>query len=211
MAATGSAAPSDYPEGPADTAQHPQPHSTAGEEQQGPEELVDADAGALADAEADQYAQTLTDTAADGGGEPEAWDDEANDDDPEQAAHQHPDAADPIAYDGSGEAGVAMAAGLNGSHEEAAGSDTHAAASAPAALQGGTQLEASQQAQTAEGNAEDDNSPPSAKRAAKQCEMCGQAVAKYCCPGCGCRTCSLACVKAHKVCELTGLIVCHRG
>ncbi|KAI7844644.1 hypothetical protein COHA_001734 [Chlorella ohadii] len=34
------------------------------------------------------------------------------------------------------------------------------------------------------------------------CQVCGQAAAKYCCPRCDRRTCSLDCVKAHK--EATG-------
>ncbi len=46
---------------------------------------------------------------------------------------------------------------------------------------------------------EEDAAPPPAKRAEVQCEMCQDAPAKYKCPGCGCRTCSLACSKAHKV------------
>jgi hypothetical protein len=34
------------------------------------------------------------------------------------------------------------------------------------------------------------------------CQVCGKAAAKYCCPRCDRRTCSLDCVKAHK--EATG-------
>jgi hypothetical protein len=32
----------------------------------------------------------------------------------------------------------------------------------------------------------------------KLCEECSVAAARYCCPGCGVRTCSLPCSKAHK-------------
>jgi len=38
----------------------------------------------------------------------------------------------------------------------------------------------------------------------KLCEECCDAAARYCCPGCGVRTCSLQCSKAHK--EASGAV-----
>ncbi|MEW5302771.1 MAG: hypothetical protein WDW38_004117 [Sanguina aurantia] len=44
---------------------------------------------------------------------------------------------------------------------------------------------------------EEDAAPPPAA-APKQCEVCGTAASKYCCPRCSRRTCSLACSNQHK-------------
>ncbi len=43
----------------------------------------------------------------------------------------------------------------------------------------------------------------------KLCEECSDAAARYCCPGCGVRTCSLPCSKAHK--EASGAVGGSRG
>lgn len=49
-----------------------------------------------------------------------------------------------------------------------------------------------------EGGTEEDTGPTRAKVETVPCEICEEHPAKYKCPGCGKRTCSLPCVKAHK-------------
>lgn len=54
------------------------------------------------------------------------------------------------------------------------------------------------EAAPAEGDADGGSPPPSTAAAAPLCEQCGAAASKYRCPGCSRRSCSLACVNAHK-------------
>jgi box C/D snoRNA protein 1 len=48
------------------------------------------------------------------------------------------------------------------------------------------------------GKAEEEAVPPREERAT-ECEMCRETEARYACPGCGIRTCSVPCVRKHKV------------
>lgn len=55
-----------------------------------------------------------------------------------------------------------------------------------------------QGSQGEEEEGEGDGAPAFPKEEAAKCEQCSEKSAKYKCPGCGKRTCSLPCVKAHK-------------